>query len=79
MVWCHKTVEEHILPLMLPVVLQSKGEVVHYLQFFEGYTVEDWLSAAVQIVVRGNMDDLVGSYRAVEPVLGKAGLHIWWC
>ncbi len=44
--------------------------------------VEDWLSAAaVQVVVRGNMDDLVGSYRMVEPVPGKVGLpglHIWW-
>lgn len=63
---------------MLCVVLQGKGEVVHYLPLFQGCTVEDWLSAG-KVVVRGNMDDVVGSYRAVDPVLGKVGLYIWWC
>ena len=60
---------------MLCVVLWGKGEVVHSLPLFQGYTVEDWLSAAaVQTVVRGNMDGLVGSYRLMEPVPGI----LWW-
>ena len=71
-VWRHKRFEVHILPLMLCVVLWGKGEVVHALPFFQGYTVEDWLFDAVLTVVRGNMAGLAGK-------VGCPGWHIsWW-
>ena len=67
---------------MLSVVLWGKGEVVHSLSLFQGYMVEDWLPDAVLTVLRGNTDDIVGSYRMVAPDPGKVGspgLHIlWW-
>ena len=67
---------------MQSVVLQCKGEAVHSLLLFQGYTVEDWSCvAAVHTVVGGSMGCLVGSYRTVETVPGGVGcsaLHQWW-